>query len=203
MSKMLDTPAAAEAAEKADDIASLGYTAVGCYFFRSSGFKSLLTADVAAKLSAAGLYVVSVWESGFPTTGSYFSTAQGNEDAHVAAVRASDAGQPAGGVIYAAADYDAPAADMGGIVDYFREFRRVLAAVDPSYTTGVYGSGFVCGHLSELGLVSHTWLSGSEGWDNFDLWKPRADIVQGATVTLLGMDVDLDTTNGDAGGWKV
>ena len=201
MSKAFDCFRPDIVAAKAQEIKAAGYTSVGLYYFMSSAFKVMLTRELAEKISAAALYIFSVWENGFPTAGDYFTAAQGASDGKRAALCGLSVGQPAETPIYFAVDYDAAESDLPGITAYFEALRPRLQA--DGYTAGVYGSGLVCRHLSELGLVSKTWLSESTGFAGHADWLPHADIVQGHSTQLFGMDIDTDTTNGSAGGFQV
>jgi hypothetical protein len=56
------------------------------------------------------------------------------------------------------------ASDVLPLVDhYFREVTRVLKA-DGRYRVAGYGSGMVCKHLQDKGLVKLCWLAMSSGW---------------------------------------
>lgn len=201
MNKAFDTYRADLVAQKAAEIKAEGISAVGLYYFASSAFKRLLTRDLARQISAAGLYLFSVWENGFPTTGGYFTQSRGAYDGARAAACALSAGQPSGTPIYFAVDYDASVSDLAGITAYFTALKPLLKA--DGYLAGVYGSGLVCRHLDDAGLVEKTWLSQSRGFSGYEGWLAHADIVQGPSQQLLGMDVDTDTTTGSAGGWQV
>lgn len=202
MGKAFDAYAAKAVAENAGAIVEAGYVGVGLYYFRTSGFKQLLTADIASALSAAGLFIFSAYESGEPVTAAYFTTDQANADAHVAAVRAIDAGQPGDTPIYFAVDYDASPDDLPAIRAYFAEITRVFGVVGSPHKIGVYGSGLVCRHLSDAGLP-FTWLSQSRGFAGYNDWKPRANIVQGPVSKFGDIDIDTDTTFGNSGAWKI
>lgn len=203
MGQALDSPDADGIARHAVAIKEDGYTAVGLYYFKSSGFKTLLTQMVAQTVSEAGLSLLSIYENGSPIKASYFSSTRGKTDANVAGKCAIAAGQPGDTPIYFAVDYDALAKDLPRITDYFTQVGQVLSDLTPQYSIGVYSSGFVCQHLLDSGLVRYTWLSQSTGFLGYDDWKPHADIVQGPSTTLFGLDVDLDGTNGHAGGWRL
>lgn len=183
------------------DIAVSGMKAIGLYYFAHSGVKTLLTRSVAETVAAHGLSLWSVYENGQPVDAPYFTVQTANLDAHTANARAVAAGQPADTPLYCAVDYDTDPSDLPAITAYFTEFRRVLGVLGSGYHAGVYGSGLVCRHLSELGLISHTWLSQSTGFAEFDSWKPHANIVQGVERNIFGLDVDLDTLTTNAGTW--
>ena len=202
MATGFDTYLAEDAGRQAQAIKSKGYTFVGMYYFASSQVKQHLTKAVALALSAAGLYVVSVYESGFPTNSRYFSAAQGGADGAMAMQRAAAAGQPKGTPIYAAVDYDAVQRDILAITAYFKSYHATLT--EHGYLPGVYGNGIVCSAMVKAGLAEKTWLSGSTMWGGYSHWLKFADIVQGRTTLLFGMDCDLDTTApSGGGGWQV
>lgn len=194
--KGFDTPN--NAAKIAVQAKTDGYVFAAMYYFISSSYKTLLTKSIAQGISDAGLYVVSVYENGYPTSASYFTEHNANQDAQAAVSKALAATQPGGTYIYFAVDGDVPPAS---VEDYFKAVHSYVKA--HGYLVGVYGSGAVCKRLTEIGYVSRTWLSQSHGWAGYQEWLPHADIVQGPTGTYHGADVDFDTSNGNAGGWKI
>lgn len=197
---MIDTPYANDLISNIDNPLFANINAFGLYYFNHSGFKQRLTNHVALALSHRSRYVVSVWESGFPTSVEYFTADNGASDAASAITQATDAGQPLHTPIYATVDYDASQSDLHAIFAYFAAYQKTLKAA--GYLAGVYGSGMVCSAVHDKGYVSFTWLSGSTGWSGFNVWKNFANIVQGASVSIGGIKVDADTTNGNAGGWQ-
>jgi hypothetical protein len=199
MSKGLDSTASL--ASKAALLAANGYTFAARYIFERSDFKTPLTKQEANELSKAGLSIVTIFESGSPTSAAYFNGGKGESDGIIARAKARDAGQPAGTPIYAAVDYDAAPDDLDAIAAYFASFREQIKQW--GYVAGVYGSGLVCDRLAEIGLVSYTWLSQSKGFAGYDHWLPRANLVQGRETELHAADVDLDASEGAGGGWKV
>lgn len=202
---MIDTYQCQGVIDHAQGLKDLGVHAVGLYYFNHSGFKQQLTKAVAKAVSAKDLYIVSVWEDGYPTHREYFGSESGYSDGLRAVERASAASQPANTPIYFAVDYDAAEGDLPYIQSYFAAVNKRLKIGTSVglYEVGVYGSGLVCEHLTTRGLVSKTWLSESTGFLGYSSWKDKASIVQGHSRRLLGMDVDTDQTSGSAGGWKV
>jgi hypothetical protein len=198
MAKGFDTPG--DPTSIAAKLVSEGYTFVAMYYFKSSAFKKLLTKERAAALSNAGLYIVSVFENGYPTRATYFTAEKGLYDATWAVQRAQEATQPQGSPIYFTVDYQ-------GTVKLAKEYFRKLSAKVRSngYKVGVYGSGEICKALKEADLVDYTWLSQSTGFPGYTEWKPKANIVQGKQGQLHGLDVDVDTSNPilGGGGWKI
>jgi len=162
---------------QAKNIAASGFKAVGVYL-RSDRFDAAMLAD----LRSAGIKVWSVYEKGFPTSNAYFNAAQGKKDGKAAATFAHAIGQPKGGQIYAAVDYDPDDSDPKGptingqISDYMRAFQ---AEIKPAgYVASVYGSGRTCRILIANGLAKTGWLTQSTGFAEFKKFKPSAGIVQ-------------------------
>lgn len=197
-SKGLDS--ATDLSPKAKELVDLGYTWVARYLFEpgTSSFKDALSADEARVLTDAGLFVVSIWESGRPTSASYFTIGKGTKDATHAAAQAKTVGQPHGTPIYFAVDYDAAPAD---IVGYFKEINSALRGT--GYLVGCYGPGRVLQYLHSRGLLTHEWLPQSCGWAGYLAELSIASIVQGKETVVLGRDVDFDVSNGIGGGWKL
>jgi len=199
MSRGLDSPTSL--ASVATDLVSKGYHWVARYYFKVSKFKDQLTKPEAQALSKAGLYIVSVFESGFPTSVKYFTAAQAHDDASVAYARAKAAGQPDGTAIYFAVDFDAEAGDLPTIKSYFETVVALMAKLG-TYEVDAYGSGAVIEYLKGLGLIKKGWLAQSRGWSKYEDESLRAEIVQGGEMNVLGRDIDVDESNGNAGGWK-
>jgi len=225
--KALDSPQATDIANNASLLAEEGFTAIGLYYFDSSGFKQQLTKDVAEKISSIpstdshpGLKIFSIYENGNPTSSSYFTTQRGNSDAHTAFARAQSAGQPLGSAIYFAIDYDASYQDLPKIKLYAYEFRRTLYALCDAlgekihrYSVGVYGSGLVCEVLFDVGIAHYTFLAQSKGWAGYTPWQSKANIIQGNSSTLhlvnanpsITIDIDYNTIPdlNNAGLWSL
>lgn len=175
-----------------------GVTWIGRYVGGTK--KDPLTKTEAQAISSLGLYVISIWESGYPTSVDYFSAYQGSRDGADAYHAAAQAGQPGATPIYFCVDYDAAEEDLPAIARYFRAVRL---SVRPAYFVGVYGSGRVCQHLLSLGLVSHSWLAAPHGWAGYDEETPYHIRQTRNGVTVAGLEVDLDESDGNAGGWKL
>ena len=183
-----------------------GFAFVGRYYNEANQSKNLKRNEAIA-LGNHGIYTVVVWENGFPTSDVYFTKMRGQRDGENSYTRAhSIIQQPKGSCIYFAVDYDCPEKDVvGPIQAYFTAIRQVwdkyrLPEGELPYEVGVYGNGLVCGYLLEKGLVHKTWLSMSTGWEGsetFDKWS----IKQYGGSNKLGIDADLDESNGSAGGF--
>lgn len=183
-----------------------GITFVGRYYAMNSSPKRLKLAEAQA-ISQAGMHVVAVWETGFPTTPGFFSHAKGVLHGTTAYHYALEAiGQPAGTPIYFGVDFDAAQTHIvGGITDYFHGIGEAFNTIghnQPVYKIGVYGSGKVCAWLLNHDLASFTWLAQSTGWAGFHQFTDW-NIKQGPTHNLCGLDVDGDETKGNGGGFQV
>jgi Domain of unknown function (DUF1906) len=108
-------------------------------------------------------------------------------------------GAPQNAGLYFACDWDASAAQTANlIVPYFQAIHPFFT--DGFYRVGVYGSGFVCLSLRNKSLVSLYWLSGSTGWNGYQMWKPSASLIQDKEDTeLAGIPCDTDIAQGDFG----
>ena len=201
MGKMIDVAAFQTAANKAQAIKDAGYGAVAGYYFHASSFKQQLTASAAQQMKAAGLYIVSIWESGYPTTPGYFTREQGIADAQGAIARAAEATQPFGTPIYWTYDTDASDDDVQDAMPYAQAFHDI--AKEAGWLASAYGPGALLKALSEAGIICNNgWLSESRSFNGTAAWRSSATIVQLTEATVLGMDVDTNETNGDAGGWQ-
>lgn len=190
--------------EKASELQASGIEFV-CRYYANSGKKVLSRAE-ALGLNQAGLNIVVVWEDGYPTKASYFSYAKGVDDGSSAYHDALLIGHPIESPIYFAVDYDASSADVsGGICDYFRGVAAGFAASGggaPSHPIGVYGSGATCSFLLARSLVDFAWLSQSTGFrgsKDFADWN----IKQGPEQQMLGIDVDVDESADNYGGFQL
>lgn len=198
MSKGFDT--ISDCTSHGGQINSAGYKFVARYYFSGiSHVKTKLTHAEAKHLSDMDISLVAVFENASDHAG-YFSLGQGTLDgASAYSYAANTIHQPEGTPIYFTVDYDASEQDLQQrIIPYFKGVRQARG----NYFVGVYGSGFVCRRLKELGLVSFTWLAQSTGFSEsreYTDWN----IKQGNTTTLFGMDVDLDVSNDNAGGFRV
>lgn len=148
--------------------------------------KRLTSAEI-EEIHAHGGKVGLVWESGFPTSGNYFTQEQADQDAQGAIEICEQLGIPSEIPVFFAADYDATPTD---VTDYFRVVHAKVK--ESGRLIGVYGSGDVCSTLARAGIAHYTWLAQSRGWGGFGGWEGEADIVQGPSSTVGGLSVDTD-----------
>jgi hypothetical protein len=174
------------------------YTFVGRYL----GGSYAMSQTEAKRISTGGLYIVSIWEKGRPTSVSYFTSAQGTSDGQGAIAAAKALGQPAGTPIYFTVDYDASAADIKGpITAYLQAIKKVFEDDNNYYALGLYGSGAVLSYFKNT--YKHTWLAGASAWRGsgaFTDWFLRQ---YDNNTTVGSFPVDKDDSNGSAGGWKI
>ncbi len=154
------------------------------------------------RISTAGLFIVSIWEKGRPTSPSYFTSAQGTSDGQNAISAAKAFGQPAGAPIYFAVDYDASASDISGPIRiYLQAIKKVFAADHYYYKLGLYGSGCVLKYFKNT--FSYTWLSGSTGWRGSRTFTDWCMKQYDNNSKIGSFTIDKNISNGRAGGWKI
>jgi len=181
-------------------------TFVARYLARGLGGK-VLTRQEALALTNAGIRIVSVWESGTPTSSAYFTEAQGKADGNDAYQLAERIGQPKGTPIYFAVDYDATEDDVNGpIAHYFDGVGIGLAEAQAlssgNYGIGVYGSGRTCRLVISSNRASWSWLAQSAGWaehSTYTGWR----IKQTGENALCDLTIDGDIAVDDYGGYMV
>ncbi len=202
MSNGLDTMT--NCTSKASSIKSAGYDFV-CRYYNTNNTSKNLTLAEAKALSNAGLYIVPIWENGYPTSASYFSKSKGLSDGAAAYAYAKNIiGQPGLSVIYFAVDYDASTADISGVItDYFNGVCEAFKSAGGNYGIGVYGSGAVCEYICRTVVqVGYTWLAQSTGWAGYGKYK-NWNIKQGVSCIVAGVSCDSDISNDNAGGFKI
>jgi hypothetical protein len=173
--------------------ASQGFTFVGRYLAQPGSWKRL-SHEEARVISDAGLYIVSIFELYAQRAGE--GSVAGAADGKLALELAKEVGQPVGSTIYFAVDYDAGA----GAFDAIEAYMRAADAQITGYELGVYGSYSVVEAMRERGVTSklmqtYAW-SGGQKSAYANIYQYRNDIV------VNGLCVDLDESNGNAGGWK-
>ncbi len=143
---------------KADYLYSEGYRCIGRYLTNAdSGFDKALTRHEAEIILDSGLTFFPIYQTS-ATKYSYFTAAQGTEDAGKAVEAAFKLGLPEDTVIYFAVDFDATRAQISGnILTYFRSISERMKNV--RYRVGVYGSRGVCSTVSEKGYADFSFVS--------------------------------------------
>jgi hypothetical protein len=181
-------------AQTAALFAGQGFTFV-CRYLAPEGSWKRLTAKEAALCTNAGLWVVSVFERG--AQNAIVGAAQGKEDGSLALKYAKEVGQPEGTVIYAAVDTDVNSSHYNAIEGYLRAFDEQIEG----YELGIYGEFEICEEMQKRGAVkkiwqTYAWSRGAKVNDP-NVYQYEND------VTVNGIGIDRDESNGDAGGWRV
>lgn len=179
--------------------ASQKYTFVGRYLAKVGSWKRLSPGE-AKTISAAGIYIVSLFErdAGRPLTGAV----GGKEDGKLALALTKEVGQPVGSAVYFCVDFDAQPKDFPAIEAYM----RAAASELKGYELGIYGSYTVVEAMQARGVAkkfmqTYAWSRGKR--------SAHANIYQfdngpaGQGQVINGVNVDLDESNGDGGGWKL
>jgi len=168
--------------------------------------KNLSLAEARA-ISAAGLQIVSIWET--TAQRALAGAAAGDRDGAMAHDMAAALDQPQGSAICATADFDLRpgrrhADQMASVLAYFLAFK---ASAAPAKLM-VYASGEVCQAALDRGLADYTWVCNNRwtGSPEF-IHSGRATIMQdvGDYRSLdLGIDIDSDVAlTDDFGGWSL
>jgi hypothetical protein len=178
-----------------------GYTFVARYLAGSYA----LTATEKSTITGGGLFIVSIWEKGSPTSSSYFTEEKGTSDATSAIEAAQAIGQLAGTPIYFAVDYDASQSDISGPINtYLQAIKNVFDDNNNPFALGLYGSGSVLSYHENT--FTYTWLAGATGWSGSKTYTGYCLKQYGFNTTLGSgtgaITIDKDDSNGAAGGWK-
>ncbi|MGN7470516.1 DUF1906 domain-containing protein [Brevibacillus sp. SAFN-007a] len=180
-------------ADKAKAIAAAGYKFAVRYLVPERLAWKRLTRAEAEVITAAGMRVVSVFETtaNRPAGGAV----AGLEDGAEAYKEAQLIGQPIGSAIYFAVDFDATAKDYPAIEAYL----RAAATKIPGYEMGVYAEYDVIEEMAKRGAAKHFWQT--YAW-SAGKKSARANIYQYKNgQTLAGHSVDLNESYGGEGWW--
>ncbi|TXK82618.1 glycoside hydrolase domain-containing protein [Paenibacillus sp. N3.4] len=174
--------------------ASQGFTFVGRYLAEEGSWKRLSPAE-AQFISNSGLHIVSFFEKG--ASRAREGAAAGTKDGKLALQLAKVVGQPVGSSIYAAVDYDASSVDLNAIEAYMRAFDAEIIG----YELGVYGSYSIVKEMFERGVAKK--LMQTYAWSRGKKFNPISLYQYQNDTTVNGISIDLNESNGDAGGWRV
>lgn len=173
---------------------SAGEVFVAQYF--SNDPTKNLTPQRAHDLLAAGIKIVVVWEYG--AQDARRGKTGGEVDAQNAETQARACGID-GCVFYWAIDYDAPPGDQALIDAYSDGWANV---VGDDRGRNAYGGYWPLSRLRAAGKAARLW--GTPAWSGTE-WATSGlvpDIMQGAFVTIGGVQCDLDAAHGtDYGQW--
>ncbi len=200
---IIDTPYNTE--PKVSCLVSKGVKTVIRYYnfsnSRSFPEKGMTLAEAQA-LSANGIEIAVVFQQR-QTKVEDFTEAKGIAAGRRAYRYAHDViGQPAGSGIYFSVDFDASASEISSNIQPFFEGIKLAFADesrgDHEYRVGAYGSGLVCGTLTNKGLIELIWLSMSRGFRGTQqaLKAGEYDLAQRFPESILcGLDVDFNDPN--------
>lgn len=171
-------------------------------YLPSPGRGSALSRQEILVIDAAGLGIVSIWETtaGAPyrdaTRGAaFFTPDRGAQEGTLARLAAEALGQPEGSPIYATVDYDMQEQDWPAVLAYMRAFEKALAG---KFGLGIYGSLRVINRAQEL----TTWLWQTYAWSRGKL-HPAAVLYQYHNGVMIGgVQTDLDRAFNDPGWWR-
>jgi len=162
--------------------------------------KCLTGEEIAAIHSVPGMKIGLVWEAGFPTSPAYFDKSQGEHDADLALAFLKAHAVPTAVPVFFAVDYDASSSDIPGpIKEYFTAVHSALKSA--GYLIGVYGSGEVTNAIVGTGIAHYAWLAQSTGWSGYAAGKALADIIQGPSKNICGIDCDTNEVVNEACLW--
>jgi hypothetical protein len=163
-----------------------------CRYLSSEPGKGLTAAE-ARGYSAAGLDLVTVWET--TADRALAGEAAGEIDAKLARAMAAKCGQPPGRPIYFAVDLETTA---HAVAPYFHGVAKVLGPAG----AGVYGSYAVCSGLLGAHIIDYDWQT--YAWSN-GAWFAGAHLQQYSNGHRLdGVEVDYDrSTAPDFGQWRI
>lgn len=178
-----------------------GIQTVGRYLSPNSQLhpSKQLTKAEADAIHSVGMKIFSIWEVG-ATADSLDGF--GWQHGIKAANYAKSIGQPSSSGIYWCADWDSSLDDYNNVLlDYAHDFRMAVESL--GYLPFGYLNG-LCGlKLLDLGLIHGLMTPQSTGYQGYHEAAPRSVILQGPTITLVGLEVDTDTVQDkdNAGLW--
>lgn len=172
-----------------------------CRYLPSPGRSSPLSRPETLALQAAGLGILTIWETtagapGYKASGAaFFNAGRGAQEGALALQAAKALGQPAGTPIYATVDYDMQDADWPAVEAYLQAFQRALGG---EYQLGVYGGYRVIDRVQQL----TRWLWQTYAWSGGRLHQAAILYQYQNGVQIGGADTDLDRAFGDPGWWR-
>jgi hypothetical protein len=156
------------------------------------------------RMALLGAPIVWIWEEGEPTSADYFNADQGAIDARKALLYFQSFGTLIQGPykIFPTVDYDASEDDLavtpdGCVIAYLRAFHAVIMNNNADSRVGVYGSGLTCETAIAAGVAHWGWMDQSTGHAGHTEYLDRADIVQGPSTTIDGVNCDTDEVNNE------
>ena len=193
---------------RAQTLIAAGYRVVGRYLDEHAGgtLNKRIQPGELDTIFRNGLRIfpISEYSAG---SASYFSYAQGYQDALDAYTAAAGYGFNLDTVIYFAVDYDATQADIDAhILPYFTGVAGALATQGKRYVPGIYGSRNVCARVAAAAYTRWSFIAGmSYGWsgnmgytlpDNWAFNQIQGRTL-GADTGLISIDTDVWRSGSD------
>jgi hypothetical protein len=199
MAKGFDTSTPLSAA-KAQQFATDGYDFVIRYLAPESwhSWKALTRAEAEA-ITAAGMMIVSVWETTAGAAGE--GAAAGREAGIFAFQAAKEVGQPEGTKIYFCVDFEPMPHQYAMIADYF----RAADAEIPGYEIDAYGNDKIIEYLQAQGIIRNGFqtIAWSGGRLAAGISIHQHDCgPNGLGFPLHGILIDADESFGNEGWWN-
>lgn len=184
MIRGIDT-AARLTAKQAQALKAEGYDFAGRYLVPPSEFWKALTKTEAETICAAGMKLLTVWET--TAARAKGGAPAGAIDGARALKCAHELDMPTSGVIYFAVDFGAQMVDMDAIEAYLRAARENTE----EYEIGVYGSYYVVDEMARRGACQYFWQC--VGWSSGKKSAYRNIYQkQGTTPSSAGVGVDIN-----------
>lgn len=181
--------------KSAQALSNSGIKFVCRYLVPSKYAGKRITRTEASEISSKGLQIISVFETTASRTKG--GAEAGRTDGLLALNEAKLIGQAIGSTIYFAVDYDAPETDYDEIEAYLRNAFAELNG----YAIGVYGSFAVVQEMYKRKACTHFWQT--YAWSHGKL-SEHANIYQHKNgVSMAGITVDLNESNGNEGFWNL
>lgn len=192
-------------------ISSYNISFIGRYLNHVPYYHIRLSPSEAQRISAAGIYIVSIFGSRSGGDISYFTPEQGKKDVIEALCSAAKVGQPHSTPIYFSIDCDADQLEIEKYIEpYFKAINGTLKNKNynpNNYKLGIYGSRRVCACIrgKNPATTRYTWVAGPAADSGyFNDWN----ILQGAAMTIGSGEAEIEikqswsSVHGD-GGWQV
>jgi hypothetical protein len=179
--------------EIAEQLAAEGYC-FACRYHVPKGYEKRLTEDEAKMISAAGLEILSIFET--YANRALEGASAGEEDGAAALKVARELKVPESAIIYFAVDFDAQSADMDAIEAYLR------AAKDQTtpYDIGVYGSYSVIEEMAKRYACKGFWQTYAWSYDEKSAYMNVYQYSNGEEAA--GIEVDFNEAESLVGMWS-
>jgi len=179
--------------DTAEKLNNEGYN-FACRYHVPEGYTKRLTKAEAEEISAAGLKLLSIFET-YSARASE-GAAAGGEDGAAAYKVAQELEVPTSAILYFAVDFDAAADKMDSIEAYLKAAREQTG----DYEIGVYGSYAVVEEMAKRGACKGFWQT--YAWSQGQT-SPYMNVYQYSNgQTVAGLSVDLDEAESFIGMWS-